>query len=115
MNERWTGAVERLSRVAGVRGALLVEAEVGLPVLGELSEGVNGTAVAALASSLFRRTAHATEAGQLGELLSMQLDAEDGHVLALGAGSVVLVVITEQAAQLGLVRLEAQRAVEAVR
>jgi predicted regulator of Ras-like GTPase activity (Roadblock/LC7/MglB family) len=105
-------AIDRLSRVTGSRGALLAEAEAGVPILAELADGVNGTALAALAASLFRRSAHAAAAGELGELRTMQLDAEDGHIVVVRVGELLVVVVTTRDAQLGLVRLEAQRAAE---
>jgi predicted regulator of Ras-like GTPase activity (Roadblock/LC7/MglB family) len=114
MSDVFTDAVERLSRVNGVRGALLVEAESGLPVTAELAEGVSGTAVAALASSLFRRTAAATDSAGFGAPSVVQLDAEEGHVIAVNAGELVVVVIAARDAQLGLVRLEAHRAAESL-
>ncbi len=110
MSDVYTDAVDRLSRVAGVRGAMIVEADAAVPVVAELSEGVNGTAVAALAASLFRRTAQASQSANFGELATLQLEAEEGHVVVVGAGELILVVIAERSAQLGLVRLEAHRA-----
>lgn len=114
MSDVFRSSVERLSRVSGVRGALIVEAEAGVPVVAELAEGVNGTAVAALAASLYRRTASATGSTGFGALRTMQLDAEGGHVIVVGAGELIVVVITETAAQLGMVRLEAHRAAGAL-
>jgi predicted regulator of Ras-like GTPase activity (Roadblock/LC7/MglB family) len=110
MSDVFTAAVDRLSRVSGVRGAMIVEADAAVPVVAELSEGVNGTAVAALAASLFRRTSQASQTANFGELATLQLEAEDGHVVVVGAGELILVVIAERNAQLGLVRLEAHRA-----
>jgi predicted regulator of Ras-like GTPase activity (Roadblock/LC7/MglB family) len=112
MSDVYTAAVERMSRVSGVRGALIVEADAGLPVVAELSEGVNGTAVAALAASLFRRSAQAADTADFGELHTLQLDADDGHVVAVGKNGLILVVIAGRDAQLGLVRLESHRAAQ---
>jgi predicted regulator of Ras-like GTPase activity (Roadblock/LC7/MglB family) len=114
MSDVYTEAVQRLSRVSGVRGALLVDAEAGLPVMSELAEGVSGTAVAALASSLFRRTAQASDTAGFGKLVTMQMEADNGHVVAVDAGEIIIVVIAEKDAQLGLVRLEAHRAAESL-
>lgn len=114
MNELYTSVVERLSRVVGVRGALLVETDAAVPVVAELIEGVHGPAVAALAASLFRRTARASETAEFGRLSILQLEAEGGHVVVVDAGELILVVIAEPDAQLGLVRLEAQRAAGAL-
>jgi predicted regulator of Ras-like GTPase activity (Roadblock/LC7/MglB family) len=114
MSDVYTAAVERLSRVPGVRGALIVESDAGVPVISELSEGVNGTAVAALAASLFRRTLQAADTAQLGRLTTLQLEADEGHVVVVGAGELILVVIAERAAQLGMVRLESMRAAQSL-
>jgi predicted regulator of Ras-like GTPase activity (Roadblock/LC7/MglB family) len=110
MSDVYTAAVERLSHIAGVRGALIVEAASAVPVAVELSEGVNGTAVAALAAAMFQRTLQAAESAQLGTLDSLQLEADEGHVVVVGADELILVVVAERDAQLGLVRLEALRA-----
>jgi predicted regulator of Ras-like GTPase activity (Roadblock/LC7/MglB family) len=110
MSDVFTAAVERLSRVPGVRGALVVEKDAAVPVAAELSEGVNGTAVAALAASLFRRSSHASESAQFGSLQTLQLEAAGGHVIVVDAGELVLVAVAERDAQLGMVRLEAMRA-----
>jgi predicted regulator of Ras-like GTPase activity (Roadblock/LC7/MglB family) len=109
MSDTYARAVERLSRVAGVRGALVVEAQTAMPVIAELREGVNGTAVAALAASLYLRTADASANAEFGAVGTVQLDAEDGHIIMIGAGDVILVVISEKTAQLGMVRVEARR------
>jgi len=114
MNALFNAAVERLSRVAGVRGALLVESEAGVPVVSELREGVNETAVAALVASLFRRTGAASETADFGRLNTLQLEADEGHVVAVDAGELILVVVADHDAQLGLVRFEAHRAAESI-
>jgi uncharacterized protein len=114
MSDVFTAAVEKLSRIPGVRGALIVEADAAVPVVAELSEGVNGTAVAALAASLFQRTGHASESAQFGRLSILQLEADHGQVVVVDAGELILVVITERNAQLGLVRLEALRAAQSL-
>ena len=114
MNDVYNEAVERLSLVSGVRGALLVDAEAGLPVIAELADDVNGTAVAALAASLFRRTAQASGTAAFGKLTTLQLDADDGHVIVVNAGELIIVVVAQRDAQLGLVRLEAHRAAESL-
>jgi uncharacterized protein len=110
MTDVYTAAVERLSRIPGVLGALIVEKESAESVVAELREGVNGTAVAALAASLFRRTGQATDSAALGTLAAMQLEAEQGHVVVVDAADLILVVLAERHAQLGLVRLETMRA-----
>ena len=115
MSDIYTEAVDRISRVPGVRGALIVETDAGVPVLAELAEGVDGTAVAALAASLFRRTGRAAQASAFGNLRTLQLEAAGGHVIVANGGDLLVVVVAEKGAQLGMVRLEAHRAAEALR
>ena len=112
MSDVFAQTLDRLSRVAGVRGALIVETEAGVPVLAELAEGVEGNAVAALASSLFRRTSRAAQTAEFGRLRTLQLEAAAGHVIVASGGDMLVVVIADKDAQLGQVRLEAQRAAE---
>jgi predicted regulator of Ras-like GTPase activity (Roadblock/LC7/MglB family) len=106
--------VDRLSRIEGVRGAVIVDIETGLPVLGELSAGMNGNAVAALAASIFRRTSAATDATHFGGLATLQLEAESGYVIVAAAGELLLVVVAERSAQLGRIRVEAASAAGAL-
>jgi predicted regulator of Ras-like GTPase activity (Roadblock/LC7/MglB family) len=115
MSDLLAQAADRLSRVSGVRGAMVVETEAGVPVVAELREGVEGAAVAALASSLFRRTDQAARTAEFGRVGTLQLEAEAGHVIVANAGDLLVVVIAERGAQLGLVRLEAHQAAEALR
>jgi predicted regulator of Ras-like GTPase activity (Roadblock/LC7/MglB family) len=114
MTDVYTEALERLSRVPGVRGALIVETEAGVPVVSELAEGVDGSAIAALAASLFRRTTKAAQTASFGHLRTLQLEAGGGHVVVASGGELLIVVVTEKSAQLGMVRLEAHRAAEAL-
>ena len=114
MSDVFSQALSRLSHVSGVRGALIVEADAGVPVLSELAQGVDGDAVAALASSLYRRTHKAADTAEFGKLRTLQLEAEAGHVIVASGGDMLVVVVAEKNAQLGLVRLEAHRAAEAL-
>jgi predicted regulator of Ras-like GTPase activity (Roadblock/LC7/MglB family) len=108
-------AVAALTRVQGVRGAMVVETETGVPVTADLAAGVDGAPLAALAASLFQRAARATSAGAVGVLKAVQLEAAGGHVVMAEAGPLVVVAIAHPDAQLGLVRLEAAHAAEGLR
>jgi predicted regulator of Ras-like GTPase activity (Roadblock/LC7/MglB family) len=110
-----TEAVQRVSHVPGVRGALVVEAEAGLSVVAEVAAETDGDAVAALSAALFRRTAEAAAIGGFGMLESLHLEADGGHVLVAGGPDLVIVVIAEDDAQLGRIRVETLRAAEALR
>lgn len=112
MSDEFQGILERVSRIAGVRGAMLVDGEAGVPIVSELAEGVNGRAVAALAASLLKRSSKAASTAEFGPVRTLQLEAERGHLLIASAGEILAVAVTAEGAQLGLVRLEIQKAVE---
>lgn len=114
MSSVYTEALERLTRVPGVRGALIVDSEAGVPVVADLADGVDGNAVAALAASLFRRTNKAADGAAFGRMNTLQLEAHGGHVVVANGGEVLVVVVADRTAQLGMLRLEAHRAAEAM-
>ncbi len=102
--------LDRLTRVPGVQGAMVVDAEAGVPVLSQLAAGVKETALAAMSGALFTRTADASGSAGYGALRVMQLEAAVGSVVVAGAGPLLVVVLTEANARLGLVRVQAERA-----
>lgn len=110
------GAVlEGITRVPGVRGAMVVSVKDGLMVSDHLVEGVKGAAVAALAASLAQRVSRALAAAGAGTPAFWHLHASDGAILAVAAPEDLLVVaITAPDVNAGLVRLELLRAAEAV-
>ncbi len=114
MTTRYADALERLSRVRGVAGALVVEAAAGVPVAADVAAGVDGGAVAALAAAMYRGAARAARAGGYDALRTLQLEASAGHVVVAGAGEMLVVAVAERDAQLGLVRLETKRAAESL-
>lgn len=115
MSEKLSVVVDRLSRVPGVRGAAVVDAQAGVPIVAELADDMVPTALAALAGSAFRMSGRATEKAAYGPLKTLQLEARDGTVVVTGAGDLLVVAVADPTAQIGLVRLEAARAAEAIR
>ncbi len=116
MTARYQGVLDTITRVRGVLGAMLVAREDGIVVADTLMEGVRGNAVAALAASLYQRLGDASVVAGTGEPQFVHLQGDDGILLALAAGTQVLIVaVTELNANVGLVRLEMLRAVSAVR
>jgi predicted regulator of Ras-like GTPase activity (Roadblock/LC7/MglB family) len=110
----FAAALDLVTRVPGVRAAMLVSGDDGLIVAEQLMEGVKGSAVAALAASLASRLRRAMEAAGLGASLFWHLQAEQGALLVVPAASGVLVVaVTDPNVNVGLVRLELLRAAEA--
>jgi predicted regulator of Ras-like GTPase activity (Roadblock/LC7/MglB family) len=108
-------ALDLVTRVRGVRGAMLVSAEDGLVIAEQLMEGIKGSAVAALAASLAGRLRRAMEAAGLGASVFWHLQADQGTLLVVPAASGILVVaVAEPDVNIGLVRLELLRAGEVV-
>jgi len=108
-------ALDQITRVPGVRGAMLVSAEDGLVVAEHLMEGIRGPAVAALAGSLATRLRRAMEAAGAGTGQFWQLLCEGGGLLVVpGASGILIVAITAPDVNAGLVRLELLRAAETV-
>jgi predicted regulator of Ras-like GTPase activity (Roadblock/LC7/MglB family) len=99
--------LDRVTRVPGVRGALLASAGDGLVVAEQLMDGVDGRAAAALAGALVGRLLRTTAAAGLESPLFVHLRAEEGSLLAaLATGDLVLVAMVGPDANIGLARLE---------
>jgi predicted regulator of Ras-like GTPase activity (Roadblock/LC7/MglB family) len=110
MNQRVDRALERLTHAPGVRGAMVVDAEAGIAVASDLNDDVEERALAALAGSLFARTSGATRSAAFGDVRLLQLNGSDGHMVVAGAPPLLVVAVTGHNAQLGLVRVEVERA-----
>jgi predicted regulator of Ras-like GTPase activity (Roadblock/LC7/MglB family) len=110
--------LDLITRVRGVRGAMLVSADDGLVVAEQLMEGIKGSAVAALAASLAGRLRRAMEAAGTGTSVFWHLQAEQGALLVVPGGNadsrMLVVAVAEPDVNIGLVRLELLRAAEAV-
>jgi predicted regulator of Ras-like GTPase activity (Roadblock/LC7/MglB family) len=113
-----SAALELITRVRGVRGAMLVSAEDGLVVAEQLMEGIKGSAVAALAASLAGRLRRAMEAAGTGTSVFWHLQGEQGALLVVPGGNaggesgILVVAVAEPDVNIGLVRLELLRAAE---
>ncbi len=107
-------ALDRISRVRGVRGSMFVAADDGIVVAQLLMEGVNGKAVAALAGALARKVGGASAATGAGRVRFLQMDAGGGTLLVAHAPRDLLVVaLADPQVNVGLCRLEMMRAAEA--
>ncbi len=107
------GSLDTITRVRGVRGAMIVSAEEGLVVAESSMEGVDGAAVAALTAGVVARLARATEAAGRTPPAFVHLQAEGGALLAVpGPGDLLVVAVTDPAVNVGLVRLELRRVAE---
>ncbi len=107
--------LDRLSRLRGVSGALLVSLDDGLIVAEASMDGVDGQAVAALTASLRARLGAAMKAARLDQPSFVHLAAERGALMAVPAGNDLLVVAVADAnVNVGLARVELLQAAEQV-
>lgn len=100
-------ALERVTRVPGVRGALVATADDGLVVEEQLMDGMDGRATAALAGSLLGRLSRTAEGAGLRPPVFLQLRGDQGSVLMVpGSDGLLLVAVVGADANVGLARLE---------
>ena len=110
----FSAVLDVLTRQRGVRGSLVVSAVDGITVDSNLQFGQDGNRVAALAASLYRKARKSAEAAGLGGTGFMQLEAEAGRLCVIGGDEIILVVVAEHAANVGLIRVEMLRAAESL-
>ena len=100
-------ALDRVTRVPGVRGALIASRGDGLVVAEQLMDGVDGRAAAALTGSLVARVTRAVAEAGMRAPVFLHLRGEGGSILAAPVpGELVLVVVVGPDGNLGLARLE---------
>ena len=115
MSARLPDALDRITAVGGVRGAMLVAASDGLVVAEALMEGVRGQALAALGASLASRCHLVAATAEVGDVRFLHLQAERGILLiAPAAGGLLLVAVGSAEMNVGLARLEMLRAAEVI-
>ena len=113
MSSPFTGILESLIRHRGVKGCMVVGEGDGMIVDSNLQTGVAGDAIAALAASLYRKARRAAGAAGFGEAGFFELDADLGRMCAAGRNELVIVVVAEPRVNVGLLRVEMLRALEA--
>jgi predicted regulator of Ras-like GTPase activity (Roadblock/LC7/MglB family) len=109
-------ALELVTHVPGVRGAMLVSAADGVVIAEALMDEMKGSAVAALAASLTSRLRRAVEGAGRGAPKFIHFTATGGALFAAPHGEdLILVAIAERTVNAGLARIEMLRALEGLR
>ena len=106
MTTPFSNALDALTRLKGVRATLAVSAVDGIAIDSNLQIGQDGSRVAALAASLYRKARKSALAAGFGQTGFMQLEAEHGRLCLLGGDDIVLVVVARREANVGLIRVE---------
>jgi predicted regulator of Ras-like GTPase activity (Roadblock/LC7/MglB family) len=110
----FTSVLDAFSKQKGVQASLAVSARDGIAIEANLQIGQDGTRVAALAASVYSRARKAALAAGLGATGFLQLEAEYGRLCMLGGEDVILVIVGDPQANVGLIRMELLRAAEAL-
>ncbi|MFI5310479.1 MAG: roadblock/LC7 domain-containing protein [Gemmatimonadales bacterium] len=113
MSSPFGALLASLIRHRGVAGCMVVSEQDGMIVESNLQVGLNGTTFAALTASLYRKARRSAIAAGFGDTGFFELDAERGRVCAAGRNELVLVVVAAERVNVGLVRVEMLKALEA--
>ncbi len=107
--------LESLARQRGVRASLIVSERDGLIVDEHCRFGQESERVAALAASMYRKARLSSRAARLGAVAFLQLDAERGRIcVAGGKGDLVIVVVADESANVGLIRVALLKGLESL-
>lgn len=101
-------------RQRGVLGCLLVSEADGIIVDANVQVGIDAETVGALMAALYRKARLGSEAAGLGGIGFLHLEAEQGHLCAIGRDGLALVAIAEPRAHIGLLRTAMLQSVEAL-
>jgi len=113
MGSPFTPLLSSLSRHHGVTGCMVVGETDGMIVDSNLQIGMNGVAFAALTASLYRKARRAAHAAGFGETGFFELDADGGRMCVAGRNELVIVVVGGPRVNVGMLRVELLRALEA--
>jgi predicted regulator of Ras-like GTPase activity (Roadblock/LC7/MglB family) len=103
---REQAVLDQVTRVAGVRSALLASLDDGLVIADSALEGQDTAAAAALAARLVQRLRALTAALRHPPLTLVLLQASGGQLFAAAGGEgLVLIAVTDNDANIGEVRL----------
>ena len=105
--------LQRVTRIRGVVGAVVLDDVDGLVVAESIMDGVRVNAVAALTASMYGRISQATTAAGQGAPDFVQMRAEKGVLLAMRATEgTILAVIGDLDVNVGLVKIELRRVLD---
>lgn len=103
-----------LSRVRGVRGVALAQESDAIVVAHQAHVDVDVDALAAFGVSLMQRVRAGAANLERGEPHIVTVESEQGRVVAATKGGMLVIVLTDRAANAGIVRLAAQRIAQQV-
>jgi len=113
MSTAYIGMLDSLTRLRGIRGAMVVSTEDGLVVAESLMAGMKGAPLAALSATLTGRVTELTGTSGHGAPRFLHLQGSAGALLVAPAtNDLLLVAVAGRDVPLGLLRLEMLRLAE---
>lgn len=112
MSDRFTPFLDALTRLRGVRGALVVSAEDGLVISESVMGGLKSGALAAMGATLAARARELAGRSGFGTPSFLHLQGGEGSLLVVPGTDVVLVAVAGRDVPIGLLRLEMLRTAE---
>ena len=101
--------LRNLTRVSGVQGSVLADRD-GMVILSDLEADVDHERVGAMAAAIVATVEDSLDKVGRGPLTHLQMDAEEGKILVQEAGKALLIVLSEKAVNIGLIRIEMKTA-----
>jgi predicted regulator of Ras-like GTPase activity (Roadblock/LC7/MglB family) len=106
--------LDGFARQRGVQGVMVVSERDGIVVDAHVQLGVRSTVVAALAASIYRKARLSAAAAGLGGVAYVELGAEMGRLCMAGRGDLVMVLVADGRASVGLLRAALLRELESL-
>ena len=103
-----------LNKTPGVTGSMVVGGD-GIVIAADLKTGFEGETVGALAASITSNIKKSLDRLETQPWSQVTIEADDGKLFFTDAERGILVVTTEKAVNIGLVRLEIKNAVSKLR
>jgi len=105
--------LSRLNKTEGVCGSLIMGVD-GLVIASELDTDVDENAVAAVGSQILGSLQGALRRMQMGGFKQFVVTGRDGKIILANAGSVIVVLLLDLDANLGLVGVDVKEAIQEI-
>jgi len=113
--EKLNEPLDSLDDVQGIKGAAVVRRD-GLLIASNLGQDIDDDQVGAMTASTVGSGETASEALSMGSVDQVSIEADNGKLIATGAGDEgILAILTEDDVNMGLVKVEMKDAVEKVK
>ncbi|MGQ0766264.1 MAG: hypothetical protein ACT4OZ_11420 [Gemmatimonadota bacterium] len=104
-----TGILAPITRLRGIRAAVIAAEGDGMVIDGTARIGIDVEAVAAFGAALVRRTRVAAEEVIAGAPLVVTVEASGGRLIVASAADLVVAVVADPEAHPGIIRVAARR------